>query len=84
MNSKFILYQTEYGLTKIETTFDNDNVCFSFDQMAQLFQRHRSVIGKHIRNISEEGELKKSEVWAKIAYTSSDRDPKERMCIYAF
>lgn len=50
-----IIYTTEDGLTKIETTFDGDTVWLSIDQMAELFQRDRSVIGKHVRNI-----LKKS------------------------
>ena len=40
--------------------------------MAELFQRDRSVIGKHIRNIFKEGELNKDSVWAKFAYTASD------------
>lgn len=72
MNSEIIMYQTEDGLTKIETTFDNDTVWLSIDQMAELFQRDRSVIGKHIRNVFREGELEKSSVWAKFAYTASD------------
>lgn len=59
MNSEIIMYQTEDGLTKIETTFDGDTVWLSLDQMAELFQRDRSVIGKHIRNIFKEGELEK-------------------------
>jgi hypothetical protein len=40
--------------------------------MAELFQRDRSVIGKHVRNIFKEGELDKNSVWAKFAYTASD------------
>ena len=72
MNSDIIMYQTEDGLTKIETTFDGDTVWLSIDQMAELFQRDRSVIGKHIRNIFKEGELEKNSVWAKFAYTASD------------
>ncbi len=72
MNSEIIMYQTDDGLTKIETTFDGDTVWLSIDQMAELFQRDRSVIGKHIRNIFKEGELEKKSVWAKFAYTASD------------
>ena len=72
MNSEIIMYQTDDGLTKIETTFDNDTVWLSIDQMAELFQRDKSVIGKHIRNIFKEGELEKNSVWAKFAYTASD------------
>ena len=40
--------------------------------MAELFQRDRSVIGKHVRNIFKEGELNKESVWAKFAYTAAD------------
>jgi len=72
MNSEIVMYQTEDGLTKIEVTFDNDTVWLSIDQMANLFQRDKSVIGKHIRNIFKEGELEKNSVWAKFAYTASD------------
>ena len=49
--SEMIIYTTEDGLAKIETTFDGDTVWLSIDQMAELFQRDRSVIGKHVRNI---------------------------------
>lgn len=71
-NSEMVIYTTADGLTKIETTFDGDTVWLSIDQMAELFQRDRSVIGKHIRNIFKEGELQKESVWAKFAYTASD------------
>ena len=54
-----IIYTTEDGLTKIETTFDEDTVWLSKAQMAELFQRDRSVISKHIKNVFEEGELEK-------------------------
>ena len=71
-HSNIIMYTTEDGLTKIETTFEEDTVWLSIDQMAELFQRDRSVIGKHVRNIFKEGELEKNSVWAKFAYTASD------------
>ena len=70
--SNIIIYTSEDGLTKIETTFDEDTVWLSLDQMAELFQRDRSVIGKHVRNIFKEDELQKESVWAKFAYTASD------------
>ena len=68
--SNLLMYTTEDGLTKIEATFVNDTVWLSLEQMAELFQRDRSVIGKHIRNIFKEGELKKESVWAKFAHTA--------------
>lgn len=70
--SNIIMYTTEDGVTKIEVTFDHDTVWLSIDQMAELFQRDKSVIGKHIGNIFKEGELAKEAVWAKFAYTASD------------
>ena len=70
--SHMIIYTTEDGLTKIETKFDEETVWLSIDQMAELFQRDRSVIGKHVRNVFKEGELAKESVWAKFAYTATD------------
>ncbi len=70
--SNLLMYTTEDGLTKLEATFVNDTVWLSVEQMAELFQRDRSVIGKHIRNIFKEGELKKESVWAKFAHTADD------------
>ena len=71
--SNLLMYTTEDGLTKLEATFVNDTVWLSVEQMAEVFQRDRSVIGKHIRNIFKEGELKKESVWAKFAHTADDR-----------
>ena len=58
-NSQMLIYTTEDGLAKIETTFDGDTVWLSKAQMAELFQRDRSVISKHIKNVFEEGELQR-------------------------
>ena len=70
--SNIIMYTTEDGVTKIEVTFDHDTVWLSIDQMAELFQRDKNVIVKHVRSIFKEGELVKEAVWAKFAYTASD------------
>ena len=55
--SDIVMYQTEDGLTKIEVEFENDTAWLSQSQMAELFQRDRTVISKHIKNIFEEREL---------------------------
>ncbi|GHV70507.1 toxin Fic [Spirochaetia bacterium] len=55
--SNLILYQTEDGLTKLEVTLENETVWLTQAQMADLFQRERSVITKHINNIFGEAEL---------------------------
>ena len=71
-NSSIIMYTTEDGLTKIETTFDEDTVWLSLEQMAELFQRDKSTISRHIKNIFEEGELQRNSVVANFATTASD------------
>jgi len=42
-------------------------VWLSIDQMDKLFQRDRSIIGKHVRTVFKEGVLSKESVWAKFA-----------------
>ena len=71
-NSSIIMYTTEDGLTKIETTFDEDTVWLSLEPMAELFQRDKSTISRHIKNIFEEGELQRNSVVANFATTASD------------
>lgn len=58
-NGEIIMYQTEDGLTEIQTTLVNDSVWLNRAQMAELFQRDRSVIAKHIKNIFDEGEIQR-------------------------
>ncbi len=71
-NSEMMIFTTEDGLTKIETTFDGDTVWLSIDQMAELFQRDKSTISRHIKNIFTEGELKREAVAANFATTAAD------------
>lgn len=66
-DSNIIMYTTEDGLTKIEVTFDEDTVWLSLDQMAELFQRDKSTISRHIKNIFTEGELQQNSTVAKFA-----------------
>ena len=67
-----IIYTTEDGLTKVETTFDGDTVWLSIDQMAELFQRDKLTISRHIKNIFTEGELQRNSVVANFATTATD------------
>ena len=70
--SEIILYQTEDGSTRVQCRFENETVWLTQAQMADLFQRERSVITKHIRNIFEEGELVEEAVCANYARTAAD------------
>ena len=69
---EIIIYQTDDGLTKIETKFEQDTVWLSLDQMAELFQRDKSTVSRHIRNVFDEGELERDSVVANFATTASD------------
>jgi hypothetical protein len=69
---EIIIYQTEDGLTKINVNLQNETVWLSLDQMAELFQRDKSTISRHIKNIFNEGELSKNSVVANYATTASD------------
>ena len=66
------MYTTEDGLTKIEVTFDGDTVWLSLDQMAKLFQRDKSTISRHIKNIFSEGELRQEATVAKFATVQTE------------
>ena len=68
---EIILYQPDDEV-RLEVRLENETVWLSIEEMAQLFGRDISVIGKHIRNVFKEGELQKESVWAKFAYTASD------------
>lgn len=48
---EIIIYQTEDGLTKIDVSMQDETVWLSLEQMADLFQRDKSTISKHIKNI---------------------------------
>ena len=70
--SNIIMYTTEDGLTKIEVTFDEDTVWLSLDKMAELFQRDKSTISRHIKNIFTEGELRLEATVAKFATVQTE------------
>lgn len=67
---QIILYQTEDGQTKLEVQLREDTVWLSIDQMAELFQRNKSTISRHIKKIFEDGELDKNVVVALFATTT--------------
>ena len=63
---------TEDGLTKIDVQMSGETVWLSLDQMADLFQRDKSTISRHIKNIFGEGELDRNSVVANFATTAAD------------
>lgn len=69
---QIILFQTQGGDTKIEVRLANETVWLTADQMAELFQRNKSSISRHIKNVFESGELQRDSVVAEFATTASD------------
>ena len=67
---EIIIYQTEDGLTKIDVSMQDETVWLTQVQMAELFQRDKSTISRHIKNIFAEGELDEKVVVAEFATTS--------------
>ncbi|MCB6367300.1 cell filamentation protein Fic, partial [Intestinibacillus massiliensis] len=65
-----LIYQTEDGLTKIDVSMVDETVWLTQEQMAELFQRDKSTISRHIKNIFAEGELDEKVVVAEFATTS--------------
>ena len=72
MDNDIVIFKNGELELEVSVSEDKETVWLSLDQMAELFKRDRSVIGKHVRNIFKEGELQKESVWAKFAYTAAD------------
>ena len=71
-HSELLIYQTDKGQPRIEVRLQDETVWLSLNQMAELFQRDKSVISRHISNIFKEGELSRDSVVAKFATTAAD------------
>ncbi len=69
---EMLIYQTEDGMTKISVSMHDETVWLSLDQMAELFQRDKSTISRHIKNVFEDGELQREATVAKIATVQSE------------
>ena len=67
---QIVIYQTEDGQTQIDVRLENETVWLTQAQMAELFEKDRTVITRHINNVFKEGELEKEMVCAKFAHTT--------------
>lgn len=80
---QFLLYQTPDGDSRIEVKLQNDTVWLSLDQMAELFQRNKSTISRHIKNVLEDGELQEEATIANFATVQNEGTRKvERVIAY--
>jgi len=82
--SEILFYTAEDGKTKIQVRLDEDTVWLTQEQMAELFQRERTVITKHIANAFSEGELAEESNVQKMHIANSDKPITFRNCSNAF
>ena len=71
--SEIIIFQTADSQTQVEVKFENETVWLSQSQIAELFQRERTVITKHINNVFKEDELDKKSNVQKMHIANSDK-----------
>ena len=69
---EILIYRTEDGQTKLDVKLENETIWLSLGQMAELFQRDKSTVSRHIKNVFQEGELDPSSVVANFATTAAD------------
>lgn len=81
-NGKIVIYRTADGETSIDVKLENDTVWLTQAQMAELFQKDRTVIGRHIRNVYIEAELERESTCAKFAHMGIDRDQLYETTVY--
>ena len=68
IEEQIVIYQTEDGSTAIDVCLENETVWLSQAQMANLFQKDRSVVARYIANVYKEGELDVETTCAKFAH----------------
>ena len=78
---EIVLYQPE-GEVRLEVRMERESVWLSQVQMADLFQKDRTVIGRHIKNIYKEGELSKDITCANFAHMGVDADQTYNTILY--
>ena len=69
---QILLYQTPDGESRIEVRLQGETVWLNLDQMAELFQRNKSTISRHIKNVFEEGELQQDATVAFFATVQTE------------
>ncbi|EKO3618967.1 virulence RhuM family protein [Vibrio cholerae] len=66
------VFISQDGVLRLDVSFDDETVWLSLNQLVDLFERDKSVISRHIRNLFSEGELERDSVVAKNATTAKD------------
>lgn len=72
--NNILIYTTPDGKKKLEVNFKDETLWLLLDQIAELFQRNKSTISRHIKNIFEEGELIQEATVANFATVQKEGD----------
>ena len=72
---EIVLYQAPDGSVKLDVRLERDTIWLSLNQMALLFERDKSVISRHLRNIYREGEL---DMESTVAFFATVQDEGSR------
>ena len=71
-DNQIIIFKTEDEKISVDVRFDEETVWLTLDQMAALFERDKSTISRHIKNVFDDGELVRDSVVANFATTAAD------------
>ena len=82
LSDKIVIYRTSDGQTSVSVRMDGDTVWLSQAQMAELFQKDRTVIGRHISNIYKEHELERETTCANFAHMGKEADQTYQTTLY--
>lgn len=82
LSDKIVIYRTSDGQTSVSVRMDGDTVWLSQAQMAELFQKDRTVIGRHISNVYKEHELERETTCANFAHMGKEADQTYQTTLY--
>jgi len=72
LDQDLIIFKTEAENISVDVKLEHDTVWLNLNQLAQLFEKDKSVISRHLKNIFKEKELEQSSVVANFATTAAD------------
>lgn len=70
--SDVVIYQNTNGDVKLDVTFSDENIWLNQSQLCEVFNKSKSTISEHIKNIFDEGELDKNSVVRNFRTTAKD------------
>jgi hypothetical protein len=71
--TELVIFKAQDGNIKLDVNIDKDTVWLSLEQMSELFERDKSTISRHIKNVFKEGELSENSTVAKFATVQKAR-----------